>query len=273
MRWILCGALLSLCVPVYSQEPPKAPRIEAKEQTEDSPQANKKPEANPQTIAPAPSLPSHQEPKINAEKRSEDTSNTSNEASEYWTIGGHSLKITDSLLVVFTALLFTATLFLYCATRSLVTGAEETARRQLRAYISLVKAIQVENTVNPGLAAYATTIRNSGQTPAYEITSWWGIGVQKHPLTGRLGPPPNPTPGSDVILGNGAEQGNKEEVRTQFSPREMQDVRSGVAAIYVWGRIEYRDCFNHRHFTNFCLFQTDPVGGILRYSRIGNDAD
>lgn len=175
-------------------------------------------------------------------------------------------KIPEIMIALFTLLLF-------IATRRLVTGAEETARQQLRAYLSVVKSIQVENTVNPELPAYATSIRNSGQTPAYATTSWWGIGIQKHPLTSRLGPPPNPTPDSDVILGNGAEQGFKEEVREQFGQQERDDVRTGKAAIYVWGRIEYRDCFNRKHFTNFCLFQTDPAGGILRYSHIGNDAD
>ena len=52
------------------------------------------------------------------------------EASEYWTIFGHHLKITDTLLVLFT---FT----LWWATRDLVKGAEATAERELRAYISV----------------------------------------------------------------------------------------------------------------------------------------
>jgi hypothetical protein len=55
--------------------------------------------------------------------------------SEYWTIAEHELKITDTLVAVFTALLFFATLLLFFATRALVLGAEKTAERQLRAYV------------------------------------------------------------------------------------------------------------------------------------------
>ena len=162
------------------------------------------------------------------------------------------------------------TLMLFIATRRLVTGADDTARRQLRAYISVVKAFQVDN---HDLTAYATNIRNSGQTPAYAIKCWRGIGIQKHPLTSRLSPPAGHTPDTDVVLGNGAELGFNDEIRPQFSPREMGNVKTGKAAIYVWGRIEYLDCFERKHFTDFCLFQTEPGGGPLMHSHIGNDAD
>lgn len=165
------------------------------------------------------------------------------------------------------------TLGLWCATYQLVRDAKKTSKRQLRAYISLVKAIQVNSTIRQELPAYAVTVRNSGQTPAYSIKSWRGMGIQKHPLTSRLSPPQDPVDDADVVLGNGTEMSNTDESRTPFSQAEMDDVRSGKAAIYYWGRYEYSDCFDQGHFTSFCLFQTEPSGGILRYSHIGNDAD
>jgi hypothetical protein len=61
-------------------------------------------------------------------------------------IWGRPLKITDTLLVGFTFLLFLATVALFFATRDLVDGADKNAEKQLRAYIGLHNS---ETTVYP----------------------------------------------------------------------------------------------------------------------------
>src|ERR1700731_188636 len=61
--------------------------------------------------------------------RNRDGNDGAQEATEYWSIFGHRVKITDTLLVIFT---FT----LWLATRDLVATSKDTAQRQLRAYVS-----------------------------------------------------------------------------------------------------------------------------------------
>jgi hypothetical protein len=76
-------------------------------------------------------LPS-QAPQVKTEKQTE----LSEEGTEFWPpLFGYRLKITDTLLVTVTFLLFAATLALWLATRRLVKSGENTAKRQLRAYI------------------------------------------------------------------------------------------------------------------------------------------
>jgi hypothetical protein len=58
------------------------------------------------------------------------------EGTEFWPpIFGYRLKVTDTLVALFTALLFIATWLLWLATKKLVLGAENTAERQLRAHV------------------------------------------------------------------------------------------------------------------------------------------
>jgi hypothetical protein len=105
----------------------------------------------------------------------------SNQGTEFWpSFYGYRLKVTDSLLVAVTSLLFFATLALWLATRRLVKGAEQTAERQLRAYVWAI----TEN--SPSLDAdpfeTRTHINNAGATPAYKVHSWGEIKPFFHPL-------------------------------------------------------------------------------------------
>jgi hypothetical protein len=93
-----------------------------------------------------PAVGEKQPPPASEAKSQEKPKEGAYEASEFWTVWGRTLKITDSLLVGFTFLLFLATVALFVATRDLVDGADKTAERQLRAYIGLHEA---ETTIYP----------------------------------------------------------------------------------------------------------------------------
>lgn len=70
-----------------------------------------------------------------------------------------------------TIALFLATCALWWSTRRLVKGAEDTAKRQLRAYIHVPST---ELTIHPeeiGGWTANVTIKNFGQTPAYNMTT------------------------------------------------------------------------------------------------------
>lgn len=61
------------------------------------------------------------------------------------------------------------TLGLWMATAQLVRGSERTAKRQLRAYVGVERA-PVEPQV--GAIKIALEIKNTGQTPAYQVITW-----------------------------------------------------------------------------------------------------
>src|SRR5260221_9762787 len=115
--------------------------------------------------------------KMRAAEPDQDAEDCRDEGSEFWSIGGRCLKITDSLLVVFTALLFAATVFLYLATRNLVVGAQDTAKRQLRAYVA-VAAHDGPRLQSDKPISVSVQLTNLGQTPAHHVTSWMSINVQ-----------------------------------------------------------------------------------------------
>jgi hypothetical protein len=100
-----------------------------------------------------------------------------NEASEFWTILGRRLKITDTLLVAFT---FT----LWWATRDLVVGSERTAKRQLRAYISVEMGTNFRQNRRVRFE-FRPIVNNNGQTPANEVKILSKIQLRVCPETSR----------------------------------------------------------------------------------------
>ncbi len=90
-------------------------------------------------------------------------------------------------LAIVTALLAWFTFRLWRATGKLVVGAENTAERQLRAYILHNNDEEMEH--NGGRIKVTVRIKNFGQTPAHKLRSWLFIGFYKFPLDAPLDTP------------------------------------------------------------------------------------
>ncbi len=62
-----------------------------------------------------------------------------------------------------------------------------------------------------------------------------------------------------------------------LAANEIVDIANGARAIYLYGRVEYRDAFKKRRFTNFRLRYTGQFpplqGAIFNFSESGNDAN
>src|ERR1700733_4819113 len=134
---IIVAALFNALV----QHPPYAPNVKPEHQSKNSLQAHQSDDKQQKTGDGTSTF----APKVLSEsterKRQSEANDGEQEGTEFWpTIFSVRLKITDTLVALFTALLFFATLALWWATRGLVVGADETARRQLRAYISIMPA-------------------------------------------------------------------------------------------------------------------------------------
>ncbi len=164
-------------------------------------------------------------------------------------------------------LLAIATFGLWIATRQLVRGSENTARRQLRAYVG----IHVASLTQPllGTIRVRIEVKNTGHTPAYNVRTWSFLGIFDPPpevpkfITGEK---------TDIysMIGSGAvielhdgREGLKHDV--------INGITNGTKPIYFWGEIRYQDVFAIERRTIFRLrarlqprenwyFDTTPEG-------------
>jgi hypothetical protein len=149
---------------------------------------------------------------------------------------------------LFTLLLFVATFALWWATRGLVLGADETARRQLRAYVSLEPKIVSNWTSQDDKHRVMVRViaRNHGQTPASELAG-------EIVLEARSTPP-------DPMVANVQMDFNNTifpqatldldfALQSALPQETVSAVERGQMAIYIFGRVSYFDAFGERHST------------------------
>jgi hypothetical protein len=158
-------------------------------------------------------------------------------------------------------------------------------RRQLRAYVAPENVgILDGNMLSPPQPARANVpgigmlIKNCGQTPAYRVISWAQIAViavNNEALSLVL--PASLEERFSNTLSAGSTFNKALWFDRPLTPNEIIDIASGARAIYLYGRIEYRDAFKKRRYTNFRLQyvgQFPPLpNAILKFSDKGNDAN
>jgi hypothetical protein len=143
-------------------------------------------------------------------------------------------------IAAFTIILGVSTAFLYNATRNLVSGAEETAERQLRAYVFVEN---VEMITEGRIVRAVLSIKNFGRTPAYDLVIYVGMSSRGF---GDVFVPPEP----DEIKLDKLSIGPAMSISAsnQFEvPAGNNDLLPGLdrgeAVVYVYGRIDYIDAF------------------------------
>jgi hypothetical protein len=147
-------------------------------------------------------------------------------------------------LAAFTFFLFISTFKLWTATEKLVKGAEETAKRQLRAYVGFIRG--EINLKESGEALAWIDYQNAGQTPAHDVTLWIETAVlsvtpseQEFKISGDEGKGGVMVPGS--IL-------RRHKLVTDSYL--MDALEKDEQRIWVWGEIKYLDVFDEP-----CCFQ------------------
>jgi len=156
--------------------------------------------------------------------------------------------------------------------------------RQLRAYVLPENGGILDGTMlNPpqparaGIPGVVLLIKNSGQTPAYEVVHWAQIEVVPVQDENRALVVPPMQKQYSSTLGSGGMTNKALWCGRALTPGEILEVANGTRAIYLFGRIEYKDAFKKPHFTNFRLHyigQFPPVpGAILYFSERGNDSN
>ena len=133
--------------------------------------------------------------------------------------------------------------------KKLTIDAEQTAKRQFRAHLLFEGG---DAALAPDRKSYAVgiTAKNSGQTPAWNARYSWNSGVFEFPLKTRL---PSQEfldyESADVAAGGTLVLGDTKIV--QISDEEMRYVYARTKAIYVWGRLKFKDTFQRDQSVEF----------------------
>jgi len=178
------------------------------------------------------------------------------------------------ILVLFTGGLFHATYRLSKSTEALVKGANDTAKRQLRAYVG---CDHISILANPIRGEFL--IRNFGQTIAKDVQVRLAGAIENvQPLTsfdsGIL-------KCKTVIMPGEAARW---DAPVEIAEHDVDLLSQGIGSIKIWGRVDYEDVFGELHWTTFRFVSdggraTDHTMGINRpgWKTItcheGNDAD
>jgi hypothetical protein len=181
-------------------------------------------------------------------------------------------------IATFAIALFTWTLWrssekMWIATQKALRHAEETAERQLRAYVHISRAaIKFEP---PEIPEWHLEIKNFGQTPAYNVRQWTHIWITERPLKEVL-----PTPGSDFQMSSSVlPPGNHEIMIWKKDPpipaASLSLIGTAVGTVYIYGEIKYTDAFKKQRFTRYRLFYGDGIKAgtcMLMPDSEGNEA-
>lgn len=143
--------------------------------------------------------------------------------------------------------------------------------RQLRAYV-LIETVQPLISAPPSLQTvpYGIAIKNSGQTPAYDVTVQGTIALGP---AEEATPPSYPSEGreSKGTIAPGGFISQTFKVST-FSPEQLAMLQEGTHRVYLYGTIGYRDAFSKRRYANFRYIR-ERNSNEFEACNEGNDSD
>lgn len=182
----------------------------------------------------------------------------------------------ERVIALFTVILGIATWLLWRATKSLVEGAERTAERQLRAYVSVTKAV-LEHFGYNDKPKITVEVRNSGQTPAYKLRCNLVVFAGPFPLTEVVLLEEGNAPS---LLGPGESSILSTPLGAPLTSAENAKIIAGGGAIYARGIITYVDAFSTKRTTKYSTAfrgtgQHPGPGAVLPMTHTddGNEAD
>lgn len=163
------------------------------------------------------------------------------------------------VLAVITTILAFGTVGLWCATRRLVKGGEETARRQLRAYV----CIEIFPDDHPivsfdGPIVVILRIVNRGVTPAYGVEQTVIIGVVKLPPPAKIKIPTTDLLANPITLGPNANVIVNAIIPNGVKDEERKLLLAGTHVFHVAGTVSYLDAFGEHRVTNYNMIM--PIG-------------
>jgi hypothetical protein len=181
--------------------------------------------------------------------------------------------ITEWLLVLFTLILAVFTGLLYISTRDLVRGAEDTAKKQLRAYLA-IEPSAINNFAPNFKTGVTLNFKNFGLTPAYEVRVEKYIAIQPYPFPDSE-PFPNIAQSNGVatIYPNSSTISAYVEMGQPLTGKDISAILDGNKyRLYVAGLVRYKDIFGLAHCTRFLANTGGPkfVESIKTANKTGN---
>jgi hypothetical protein len=127
----------------------------------------------------------------------------------------------------------------------------DNGHRQLRAYVFPDQANLVwQGTARP--AAVEIVIRNSGQTPAYRLTTAMAIIVAGYPLQGD--PPVPPMPNHHTVVPPNGSYALSMAMEQPLTSDQLKAIQKGTQAVYAFGEISYVDAFDECRITRYRFY-------------------
>ncbi len=176
------------------------------------------------------------------------------------------VAISTLVMAVFTVGLFLSNYLLW-------KSGERHSERELRAYVHVTEA-GIRNFGSSMPIEANLSVKNFGQTPAYDFCLITGLGIYalpKHDFT-----PYERTDGleSKGTLGPGDSVEAPRVMPKVLTPEIHERILRREIAIFFFGKVDYRDAFGKRRFTSF-RFIAEPVNSrTLSFTATdsGNDA-
>ena len=134
---------------------------------------------------------------------------------------------------------------------------EDTARRQLRAYVVIDKVEIRSFEVGKPLDIHIS-MKNCGQTPASDYRGWYTIDITPYILSGEYDGISYET-WSRYPLGPGMPASAYPESPIIVTQHFFDMITKGTEILRVWGRDEYTDIFGKSHFLEYRYTHRGPV--------------
>ena len=167
-------------------------------------------------------------------------------------------RATDDPIAVFTLVLTIFTGILAWSTRRLVRGAEDTAERQLRAYVFTNPVNSDPDIVTTKKYPVVYSVHNNGGTPATLMEIGRAVDVFPYPLPKNFVFPPMPAHnvgGGGIVIGANIKfEASRIQADRLFTKAEINNVKKigAVHRIYYYGWLIYKDVFGKTRRTEFC---------------------
>lgn len=131
----------------------------------------------------------------------------------------------------------------------------ENAKKELRAYVTVRHGASINQCKKRRLKfEFRPIIVNVGQTPAKEVEIVSNMVVTDKHITEDFDFNIMQSPHKSVVT-LGAQQDRFTVIIAQrfFTLSELKAIRNGLALMYVYGSVSYKDIFDERRFTNYCF--------------------
>jgi hypothetical protein len=159
-------------------------------------------------------------------------------------------------LFVFVTAVATATAAWY--TRKQSESTADNGRRQLRAYVFPDQAKLIwQGTAKSTVAEIG--IKNSGQTPAYRLSTTTAVVVGDFPLKGDLR---TPLPDNHTVVPPNGSYALSVTMAQPLTGDQLKAIQKGTQAIYAFGEVSYLDAFDECRITRHRFYYSGSGADI-----------